>query len=182
MAQTCEGYSVTETTQQTPIAEDFDSLSQILAKANDGSMEAILELRSFLDKNPQVWQQIGDAALIADQAWINKMFKGSKIGAESLKRVLDQLRTKLLGESENMVEKMLVDTVVSTWLEMHYLRSVDAENADRTAALTTELLKRTESAQRRHSSAMRDLVQIRKLLLGSAALAPLRVFLPSKSG
>jgi len=173
---------MTETKTKLPDADDLDWLNKILEKANAGSMEAITELRSFLDGNPQIWQQVGDAALIADQAWISQMFKKNKLGAESLKRVLDELRADLLGNSKNKIEKMLCDVVVSTWLELHYLRSVDADHTNRTAALTNELLKRTESAQRRHSSSMRELVQIRKLLLGDRALAPLRVFSQSKTG
>ena len=182
MAEKRKGDVVTESTYQMPNAEEIKSLNQCLARANAGSMDAILQLRSFLDVNPQIWQKLGDAALVADQAWINQMFKGNTLAAESLQRVLDNLRSKLLGESESMVEKMLVDTVVSTWLELHYLRSVDADNTNRTSTLNSELLKRLESAQRRHSTAMRDLVQIRKLLPGNATLAPLRIFSPSKYG
>jgi len=157
-------------------AADWKALDAIIRKANEGDSKALAKLRKFLDENPQVWQHVGDMARTAEKAWITLIANGSSLAAEALQRQLAQLKQELLGESTTVVEKMLGDTVVATWLELHYLRSTDADTRNRTVTQGSLMLKRLESAQRRHHSAIKNLTQIRKLLPDQNALPQLRVF------
>lgn len=67
-------------------------------------------------------------------------------------------------ESATALERLLVDSILATWLEIHYLRSVDADSEQRTVIQASLLTKRLESAQKRHHTAMKDLVVFRKLM------------------
>ena len=159
-----------------PTSADRKALDTIIRKANAGDPQAIAELRKFLDDNPQVWHTIGDLARTAEKAWITLIANGSVLVAEALQRQLTQLKQELQEDSNTVVERMLVDTVMATWLEHHYLHSVDADTRQRTVTQGSLMLKRLESAQRRHTSALKQLIQIRKLLPDRNAIPNLRVY------
>lgn len=163
--------------QQTyPNAADWKALNAIVGKANGGDQHALAKLREFLDQNPQVWQHIGDLSRAAEKAWITVIANGNTLAAEAIRRQLAELKSELMEDSSTVVERMLVDTVVATWLELHYLRSVDADTRNRSVTQGSLLLKRLESAQRRHANALKQLTQIRKLLPNRAAMPELRIF------
>ncbi len=151
-------------------------MDAIVRKANDGDQRALAKLRKFLDKNPQVWQHVGDLARTAERAWIALVANGSSLATEAMQRQLTQLKQELMGDSTTVIEKMLSDTVMATWLELHYLRSVDADTRSRTVTQGSLMLKRLESAQRRHHNALKQLTQIRKLLPDRNTMPQLRVF------
>ncbi len=157
-------------------SQDWEVLNSIISKANEGDKNALAELRSFLDENPQVWQHVGDLSKTAEKAWVSLIANGDSLAAEAIQRQLTQLKEELLDDSVTVIEKMLADTVVATWLELHYLRSVDADTRNRTVTQGSLILKRLESAQRRHFNSLKQLTQIRKLLPGRNAMPELRLF------
>jgi len=165
-----------ETNEKFPSASEVERLNKILAKANAGDQTAIEELHRFLDDNPQVWRRIGDMAAVAEQAWITAISKGNRLAAESFRRQLAELKAGLLEDSTTTPERMMADTILATWLELHYLRSVDADSRERSVTQTSLMVKRLESAQRRHHTALKDLQQLRKLLPNRGASPALRIF------
>jgi len=168
---------MTETqTHPQPTSADWKSLDAIVKAANKGDKTALAKLRQFLDNNPQVWQHVGDLARTAERAWIALVSDGDSLAAQAMQRQLDQLKQELVGESTTVIERMLADTVIATWLELHYLRSVDADTRNRSVTQGSLLMKRLESAQRRHHNAIKQLTQIRKLLPDRHAMPQLKVF------
>lgn len=55
-----------------------------------------------------------------------------------VKRKLAALNREILGDSDHIFDQMLADVIRATWLEMHYLMSVDADATNRTAGLGIE--------------------------------------------
>lgn len=159
-----------------PSSKDRKVLNTKLKQANAGDQQAITWLRNFLDENPQVWQYIGDLSVVAENAWISLITNGDALFKESIRRQLNELKSELMEESSTALEKLIVDSILATWLEIHYLRSVDADSKQRTVTQASLLTKRLESAQRRHHSAMKDLLMFRKLMPNRGALPELRVF------
>ncbi len=159
-----------------PTSDDWKALNAIINKANDGDQEALTKLRNFLDNNPQVWGHVGDLSRTAEKAWVGLISNGDSLAAESIQRKLTKLKEELLDDSVTVIEKMLADTVVATWLELHYLRSVDADTTNRTVTQGSLILKRLESAQRRHFNSLKQLTQIRKLLPNRGEIPGLRLF------
>lgn len=158
-----------------PAAADLQELQEIVRKANAGDQRALSQLRQFLDRNPGVWRHVGDLARVAQTAWISLISGGDTLSAEAVRRQLRELRQDLLGDAPNAVEKLLADSVIATWIEVKFLESASAESGG-TLTQTSHLLKRLESAQRRHLAAVKQLVQIRKLLPNAGALPELRIF------
>ncbi|MBI1248160.1 hypothetical protein GC197_10015 [bacterium] len=166
--------------QKFPTSHDWTVLNAKLKLANGGDKEAISWLRNFLDDNPLVWQHVGDLSAVSERAWIALISNGDALFSESIRQKLTVLKEELMEESASAMDKLLVDSVLATWLEIHYLRSVDANNKQRTITQASLLMKRLESAQRRHHAAMKDLVQFRKLMPNRAGLPGLRIFPASK--
>lgn len=159
-----------------PAAQDWKELNENLKLANSGDQKAIQWLRKFLDDRPQVWGALGDLARVAEKAWIDLISNKDALAAESIRRQLSQLKTELIGESPSTIEKMLGDQVMATWLETRYLEATSANAKGASLTQSTMLLKRVESAQRRHLNAIRSLVQTRKLLLTGNTNSVIRIF------
>src|SRR5690606_33473088 len=109
-----------------PSQEDWDILNEKLQLANDGDSDAIEWLRRFLDRNPQVWQQLGDLARSAERAWILLISDGNALVAESIQRQLASVRIELIGDTPTVIERLLGDTILATWLEVRHLEAESA--------------------------------------------------------
>jgi hypothetical protein len=170
-------YQVTEQIErQMPSPEDWKELQRKMTKANGGDAEAIAWLRDFLDRNPQVWHHIGDLAGAAETAWIALISDGDVLAAEAIRRQLATTRENLIGQNPSAVEKLLGDQVMATLLEVKYLESISANAGGGSLTQAGLLLKRLESAQRRHAAAIKSLLQFRKLLPDQGNIPGLRIF------
>lgn len=167
-------------TQQTklPSKADQEALNLVIKKANAGDRKALSTLRKFLDQQPQIWNEVGDITKIAERAWVKLIAKGDTLAEESLKKKLAALNQEILGDSDHIFDQMMADVIRATWLEMHYLVSVDADATNRTAGQCALMMKRLESAQRRHMTAIKHYCQIKKLLPGENRQPDLRIFKP----
>lgn len=161
-----------------PFETEQEALESVIKKANAGDQQALTLLRKFLDQKPQIWNEVGDISKIAETAWIKLIAKGDTLTQESLKRKLAALHQKILGDTDHIFDQMMADVIRATWLEMHYLMSVDADATNRTAGQSTLMMRRLESAQRRHVTAIKQYCQIKKLLPGENRQPDLRIFRP----
>jgi hypothetical protein len=158
-----------------PTKEDLKAMKAVIERANRGEQKALDQLREFLDRNPQVWQLVGDLARAAEEAWIGLIGAKDALAAESIRRGLAYLKGQLVGDAPSAIEKMLGDQITTTLLEVKHLEMVTA-GTNTTLTQATLLLKRLESAQRRHAGALKSLVQVRKLLQEAEAHPRLRIF------
>src|SRR5262249_8806901 len=82
---------------------------------------------------------------------------------ESLTRKLELLRGELAGPNPAPLERLLVERVVTCWLQLHYLELLHASQD------TLSLVQRTcwerclDRAQNRYLSALKTLALVRKL-------------------
>ncbi|QGJ68819.1 Hypothetical protein PBC10988_4820 [Planctomycetales bacterium 10988] len=153
-----------------------NAFRKVVEQANKGNERSLQVLRKYLEEHPELWQYLGDLARTAEEAWIRLLSSEDVLTAETTRLQLAALKEELLEQSENVLEKMLADTILATWLEVHYLRTVDANTTPRTATQGNLLLKRIESAQRRHHNAIKQLLQIRKLLPEHNNVPNLRIY------
>jgi hypothetical protein len=158
-----------------PTDDDLKALGDTIRRANEGDREAVAALREFLDRNEHVWRRIGDLALMAERAWIALIAAGNAIAAQAIERQLIEIRDGLVGRQSSPAIRMLADQVVATLLETRYIESVAATAKLNTLLQETQLLKRLESAQRRHLAAIKTLEQTRKMLSENSVAPYLRV-------
>jgi hypothetical protein len=150
---------------------DDPRFRRLVALANGGDREALIELRKFLDGRPDVWRAAGDVAAVAEMAWTQLLAGGSALYMEAIKRSVAALKGALAGPAPTSLEALLIDQVAVCWLASKYAEVGAADPSERSLAQAAMRLKRVESAQRRLLAAARALATLRALL--PSGLAPI---------
>ena len=154
------------------------TLQELVDAANRGDAASLKSLRQVLDEHPEIWQKAGDLAAHAETTWTRLMAAGNALALESLRREADRMRAELLAGSQSPIERLLVDQVVSCWLQAKHAEiSAGLEKAN-SLAQKRYFDQRMEKTQRRYLSALKMLAQIRRLPL--SALMP-RTSVPTAS-
>src|SRR4051812_31120295 len=153
---------------------DTQELQRLLAQAHEGDLAVLPELRAALDRQPELWKQVGDLAAHAELTMLRLAAGQDLFALEAMKRRLAVLKAELAGPSPSALEKLLVDRVGVCWLQVHYL---DMQASTGPAGTSTPqgvwAQRRLDSAQRRYLFSIKQLATVRKLL--RPALAPLEV-------
>ena len=148
--------------ERRPVVEELKAL---MVRAHEGDEEALPKLRKILDEVPSLARKLLDPAMIAERSAVNLYAsKDDLLAQESIPRVLEQVRSELEGEAPTPLERMLVERVVATWLQVQCYETLYAQNATKmTMAEGDHHQKRIDRAHNRHLSAVRALAQIRKM-------------------
>ena len=155
------------TTTTTPPKQDeiLEQLRQLVERAEQGDASVMGELRVALDANPWVWERYGDLAKQSQAAWLLLIAGRNLLLLESTQRKAEQLRAELAGPEPSRLERLLVERIVSCWLQTNYADSAYAQlPRGANPAQHTAALRRQNAAQQRYLQAMRALATIRKLL------------------
>ena len=160
----------TTTTAPPKQEEILERLQQLVRRAEGGDETALPELRVALDANPWCWQRYGDLAQQSMAAWLQLIAGPNLLLQESTRRKAEQLRAELAGPKPSPVERLLVERIVSCWLQTNYADSAYAQLSKGTnPAQHTAALQRQNSAQQRYLQAVKALATVRKLLRPSPA-------------
>jgi hypothetical protein len=158
-------------------ARDMDRLAELVQRAQQGDVTALPLLREALEADPAVWQEYGDLAAQAQEAWLQLLAGTDYLLAESVRLKLGALRRELGAAGASPLEKLLIERIVACWLQTHYADALyaQAKGPGSTPSVRQELMKRQESSQRRYLAAIKQLALVRKLL--KPALSPLQLAL-----
>ena len=156
---------------------DTERLAELVQRAQQGDVTALPLLREALEADPSVWQEYGDLAAQAQEAWLQLLAGTDYLLAESVRLKLGALRRELGAASASPLEKLLIERIVACWLQTHYADALyaQAKGPQSTAPVRQELMKRQDSSQRRYLAAIKQLALVRKLL--KPALSPLQLAL-----
>ncbi len=139
---------------------------KLLRKAQQGDEEALVVVREWLDDTPSVCDKIGDWALKAEDSLVKLTAKNPLI-QEALHSKLNALRREIGGPDPSPLENLLAQRIAACWLQVHYLETVYAVNVENNglSGRWSESMQRSiDRAQRRYLSAIKTLVQVRRLL------------------
>jgi hypothetical protein len=160
---------------------DMERLAELVQRAQQGDMTVLPLLREALECDPSLWQEYGDLAAQAQEAWLQLLAGTDYLLAESVRLKLGALRQELGTEGASPLEKLLIERVVACWLQTHYADALyaQAKGPQSTPSVRQELMKRQESSQRRYLASIKQLALVRKLL--KPALSPLQLALGTVS-
>jgi hypothetical protein len=153
-------------------------LRRLVQRAEEGDQAALPELRVALDANPWCWERYGDLGRQAQAAWLELLAGSNLMLHESTRRKAEQLRSELGGHEPSPLERLLVERVVSCWLQSSYADIAYAQLKGNGPAQHTAALRRQNSAQHRYLQAVRALATVRRLL----RLAPAPVEIATRLG
>jgi hypothetical protein len=173
--------TVREQAGDTAQSRDTERLAELVQRAQQGDVTALPLLREALEGDPALWQEYGDLAAQAQEAWLQLLAGTDYLLAESVRLKLGALRRELSAEGASPLEKLLIERVIACWLQTCYSDSVyaQAKGPSSTASVRQELMKRQDSSQRRYLAAIKQLALVRKLL--KPALSPLQLALGTVS-
>jgi hypothetical protein len=144
--------------------EVLERLQRLVERAERGDESVLGELRAALDVNPWVWERYGDLAKQSQAAWLQLVAGRNLLLHESARRKAEQLRAELAGPAPSPLERLLIERIVATWLQVHYSDASYAQLKGTNPAQHTAALQRQNSAQQRYLQAVKALATVRKLL------------------
>jgi hypothetical protein len=139
-------------------------LQTTLQLARRGNPAILPRLRATLAEHPEIWQHYGDLAACVERQFITLIGQKDLLIVESVTRRLAALREELGGG--NRVEKLIVERIVSAWLQVQYAEMAVAACDNDGIQMQQFRLKQLESADRRFHAACRNLAMVRRLLGG----------------
>lgn len=141
-------------------------VQEVVARAKRGDAAVVPRLRELLARYPVLWERHGDLAAQVELSWVALAAGDDLRLRESLVLYANKLRAELTRPSAPPVEKLLVDRVVATWLQLGYFSGVEAADLDQQASprLLEYRGRRQALAQQLHEKAVAALLLVQKLL------------------
>ena len=101
-------------------APELDEVRTLLALAAMGDRDALpLLRRPCSTAGPASGETLGDLATHVQMAWVHRIGRSDVAVKEALGRRADALRNELAAPGATPLERLLIDRVVATWLEVH---------------------------------------------------------------
>ena len=146
---------------------DADRLRSLAKLANKGDEAALNELRALL--GTAEWDvlvnRFGDMAELAETALLAKCYGSHKLLVECTRSKLEAMRLELSGSSPTLIERLLAERVVASWLHACHADYQAAENSENSVGMSVQLAHIQDRAQKRFLSAVKTLAVVRRLAL-----------------
>jgi hypothetical protein len=140
-----------------------DEYEALVADAADGDMDALAELRQLLKENPQLRSVLGDLNHHV-QYYLIELAAGGAIDIRvSLMQTLAEKHEQLLAEGDSLIERMLIDLILSTMLDAAICQMGNSQSHGK-ESIARRWERRLTCAEARHQSAIRSLVEVRQML------------------
>lgn len=163
-------------TQEEATAE----LAELVARAKQGDASVVPRLREYLLQAPHLWERGGNLALQSQAAW-TRLFAGKdKHLQECIVQKVNSMKMELADENTSTLENLLVERVISTWLQLYYYEAQCAQGEEKSLRWAEFRLKQLSVASDRHMKAIGALATLKKLLPSRSA-APVAPQAPAVS-
>jgi len=146
--------------------KDTAGMVKLFKQAQEGDKEALTFVSEWFDNCPSGCDTIGDWAQTAEDSLV-KLTATNPLIQEALHCKLNALRREIGGSEPTPLEDLLVHRIALCWLQIHYLETIYAVNVENNglSGRWSESFQRSmDRAQRRYLSAIKTLVQVRRLL------------------
>jgi hypothetical protein len=142
----------------------FQELQALAARAKEGHLEVLPQLREFLDNHPEIWEQCGDVARHALDSWFDLIAGPDLVAKESLARKAVVIEAEVAGPMPSPLERLLAKRVVACWLQVSHADAMVAQAGNVSVRVADFARRRQDSAHRRLVTAIGALATVRKLL------------------
>ena len=146
----------------------FDALNEAI---NAGDQRAARDFLALCEEHPILWQGLGDLQVQAELSWYALMVPGDTnrdlVHREMLKQHAAQRRKALSRDGSSPLETLLIDRIVSAWLQMTFaeLKYTQALADPQCSSARSEMCqKRCALAQRQLLRATQALATMRRLV------------------
>lgn len=144
---------------------DRDSFDELVDRATAGSVESLDDLKRVLRGNPGIYQVLGDLGRHVQVSMIDIAAADSVALRESLGLEMDDLRQELKQGGASALEKLLIEQVVATMLDVS-IQQIGFAQPHKKESHKRRWERQLERAQKRHQAAVESLAKVRKVLRG----------------
>jgi hypothetical protein len=138
------------------------SFQELVQAARQGDRSAIPALRLTMQENPRLAKNSGELAGQTHIHWIDLIAGQDLYYRECLLMKMVKLKRQLLAETRGtIVEEMLVDQAISTWLQLYYHEDREARKPADSVQIGEYRLKKIESAFNRHMKSLSALTALK---------------------
>lgn len=140
------------------------SFADLREAASQGDPSAIPALRRILRQHPEYVWACGDLASQTQLQWIDLIAGQNFFWRECLLLKMAEHKRELMAETNGtVVEKMLVDQAISTWLQLYFHEGREAKGPADTVQISEHRLKKIESAFNRHMKSLNALASMKSI-------------------
>lgn len=162
-----------------PAGEDQPSFKELVNAARNGDRSVMPALRKIVWANPELIINNGDLASQTMIHWIKLISGRDLYYREALIMNVVALTRILIRETNGtLVEKMLVEQAVSTWLQLYYHEDREATDPAENIKVGEFRLKKIESAFNRHMRSLNALASMRTINFTERMVETMRAAVP----
>ena len=129
------------------------------------SQKDLDELRKWINNYPELWKAVFDTAHVIEENFIRKMVdeKASIIG---MQKNTDEIRDGMEYRKASIMEKMLIDNLVISWLSVQYCnyQLITRMNREEKIVILEFWERRLSMSQRRYLHSCETLAKVRRLM------------------
>ena len=169
----------------------FDAM---LIAARRGCKEILPKLRQFLDEHSELVIHYGSLTMQVQENWLQLIAGKDLLLSETMRRHLNAMRKELAGANPSPLDRLLVDRIIATHIELLYFTAMEA--TDPTAEnmrVARYRMDRGAQAHRQFLSAVKMLATVRNLVARTNVIqiellhppmvqAPVTPIMPSTNG
>jgi hypothetical protein len=144
-----------------------EELKELLTKAIKGDLTLLPELKKAFDEHPELVQRFGDMVSDAERSLLRLAVGSNLVAKEAITRQAADLRTRLATTAPSELERLLIDRIAISWIEVYLADSNLALRllTDSGAAPGTQAAeKRLDRAHQRYLAAVKALAVVSKLV------------------
>jgi hypothetical protein len=158
---TCRGIDIMQQTKNMPPREKTypEELKEVFEKAQQGDRSVLPQLKQAFDDHPELVDRFGDLVLHAQDSLLASA-SASLLLHEAVSRKVSQLRARLMAAAASELEKLLVDRICVSWIEVY---ASNAEVADRLQTCPGDSAAVKAAERRYHQAHVRYLASVKAL-------------------
>ncbi len=139
-------------------------LRKLMQRAQRGDKTALPALEGLF-RNPEFIELVGgNLARNAQAALIGAYCGNDLLAKEGLTRNMEALRAELTGATSTPLERLLVERVVTCWLQLSHLEAIYYGQKSMSLPLAMHYQRCITLAHKRYLSAIKMLAQVRKVM------------------
>jgi len=131
------------------------------------SQKDVNELKKWMDTYPELWKVVFDTAHIIEENFITNM-ASAKASVIAMQKNTDEIRNEMRYGEASIMERMLIDDLVISWLGVQYCnyQLMVRMGRDEKIVLLEFWERRLSMSQRRYLHACETLAKVRRLMSG----------------
>jgi hypothetical protein len=144
-------------------AAHLTKLQELVTRARQGDDAVVPQMREVL-KHSELWREIGDMARHAQDTWLKLIAGDDHLVKESIRKSLTELRNELEEPGASRLEKLLIERIVATWLQVQFAEINVATSEKQPIPQRRFYQQQLDSANRQFLTSTKQLLALRHLL------------------